>query len=353
LNSTEDIAATEQMGLRIGETVRTQGEASAQINLNNGLALRIGGNSVLTLEPDNRLYLKRGEAIAWVEPGRESPVEIITPDAIAEINSSTVSVRISDSPKAETELFVWEGTVTLRLPDRAGEVQLESGNTVRIRRGEADISQIRRSVRQLSNPEWLRRRYQSRLLNNFGQSLPTLARIEQTLPSVEKLSPSRVVPARELAPRPPQNAIASSARRNYPTPSRAVQPSYPESKDMPALEPSNPTSEETPVLQPESTSAWKPITEPLPELPLNSVPTLQQELSGPIWQPTPEASSEPANSPSDAPEEEPDTPESEASPEQSETSGEQTFSEREIGAPSTTPQNPEESEALPTGAGEQ
>ncbi len=344
LNATEDIAATEQMGLRVGETVRTQGEASAQINLKNGLALRIGGNSVLTLEPDNRLYLKRGESIAWVKPGRDSPVEIITPDAIAEINGSTVSVRIADSPQAGTELFVWEGTVTLRLPDQSGEVQLQSGETVSIQRGEADISQIRRAVQQLSSPEWLRRRYQSRLLNNFGQSLPTLTRIDRTLPSVESPNPTRDVPARKPAPRPPKTTIASSVTRNTPA-QRVEPPSNPTPEETPALQSPNPTPEDTPVLQPESPSAWKPITEPLPELPLNSVPTLQQELSGPIWQPTPKASPEPASSPSEAPEEEPDTAESEASPEKSETSGEPTFSEREIDAPSTTPQaSPEASE---------
>ena len=51
------------MGLNVGETIRTEGEALADIALVNGLGFRIGGDAMLTLQPDNRPNLESGDMI--------------------------------------------------------------------------------------------------------------------------------------------------------------------------------------------------------------------------------------------------------------------------------------------------
>lgn len=183
LKTKAEAPAQENMNLQVGETIRTEGEALAQVELKNGLSFRIGGNSVLTLQPDNRLKLKAGEMITWVEPGKKLPVEIETPAAIAGIRGTTIYVNIPEDPKGEIEFFAWEGTMEVWFPNQPGKCQIKAGEQVKIKPGETDISQLQQQVRQLPRQEWLKRRRQSSLLNNFNKPLPTLLKIDETAPS--------------------------------------------------------------------------------------------------------------------------------------------------------------------------
>ncbi|MGK7876953.1 MAG: FecR domain-containing protein [Xenococcaceae cyanobacterium] len=190
LNATEEITATEGMALQFSETIRTKGEALAQVDLKNGLAFRIGGDAVLTLQPDNRLNLSAGEMITWVEPGKQVPIEIVTPGAIAGIRGTTVFVKIPKDPNQEIEIFSWEGCVEVWLPNQPGEVIINAGERVKIRRGETDISRIRASVERLKPRQWLQRRRRSRLLNNFRRQMPTIEEIDNALPpEVKTITP--------------------------------------------------------------------------------------------------------------------------------------------------------------------
>jgi hypothetical protein len=179
----QEISAQENMGLQIGETIRTEGTALAEIAFINGLAFRIGGDAVLTLQPDNRLNLESGEMITWVEPGRSLPAEIVTPGGVvAGIRGTTVFVQIPEDPQEGILFFAWEGTVALRLPGQTEEVLLRDTEQVRIRPDETDVEQIRQRVRRLSRQEWLERRQNSQLLNRFNRPLPTLPEIERVAP---------------------------------------------------------------------------------------------------------------------------------------------------------------------------
>ncbi|NES22881.1 MAG: FecR domain-containing protein [Symploca sp. SIO3E6] len=179
LNTQDEVPAQENMNLRVGETIRTEGEALAQVELKNGLSFRIGRNSVLTLQPDNRLQLQAGEMIAWVEPGKKVPVEIETPVAIAGIRGTTVYINMPEDPKEGIEFFAWEGSVAVWFPNQTGECLFKSGEQVKIQPGETDIHQVRQQVQKLPLQKLLKRRRQSRLLNNFDQPLPTLPQIDK------------------------------------------------------------------------------------------------------------------------------------------------------------------------------
>lgn len=178
-NAPKEVSGEEGMGLQVGETIRTEGDALAEVALNNGLAFRIGGDAVLTLQPNNQLNLNSGEMITWVQPGQTVPAEIVTPGGIAGIRGTTVYVNIPENPDEGILFFSWEGTVAVRLPNQTEEILLESGQEVRIPKGETKIAKIRAAVRQLPHKEWRERRLKSRLINKFDKRLPTLGKIEE------------------------------------------------------------------------------------------------------------------------------------------------------------------------------
>ncbi|HEY9611059.1 FecR family protein [Allocoleopsis sp.] len=186
LKATREIPAEKGMGLQIGETIRTEGKALAQINLKNGLAFRIGGDAVLTLQPDNQLNLSAGEMITWVNPGQHVPAKVITPGGIAGIRGTTIYVKIPQAPNEAIEFFTWEGTMSIQLPNQPEEFQVKGGEIVKIRPGETDIRKIRASVRRLTDQEWLARRRNSSLINKFGKPLPTLQKIDKIAPPAAK-----------------------------------------------------------------------------------------------------------------------------------------------------------------------
>lgn len=188
LKATREIPAEKGMGLQIGETIRTEGKAMAQINLKNGLAFRIGNNAVLTLQPDNRLNFSGGEMITWVNPGQHVPAKVITPGGIAGIQGTTIYVKIPQAPNEPIEFFTWEGTMSIQLPNQPEEFQVKGGEIVKIRPGETDIRKIRASVRRLTSQEWLARRRKNPLINKFGKPLPTLQKIDQIAPPAAKTS---------------------------------------------------------------------------------------------------------------------------------------------------------------------
>ncbi|MBW4583342.1 MAG: FecR family protein [Tildeniella nuda ZEHNDER 1965/U140] len=183
LNAPQEQPAKEGMGLQAGETIRTQGKALTQIDLINGLAFRLAGDAVLTLQPDNRLNLTAGDMITWVQPGKKVPTEIVTPVAVAGIRGTTVFVKIPKDPKAGILFFAWEGSVTVRLPGQTETVLLKTADEVRIKPGDRDIRQIRQRVRRLSRAEWRQKRQTDPLLRSFKKGkMSTLSIIERIKP---------------------------------------------------------------------------------------------------------------------------------------------------------------------------
>lgn len=181
-NASQEAPAQVGTPLAIGGRIRTGQKALAQVNLANGLAFRLSENSVLTLQPDQRLNLAAGDMITWVQPGKKVPTEIVTPIGVAGIRGTTVFVKIPTDLNEGILFFAWEGTVSVRLPGQTEEILLKTAEEVRIRPGDRDINQIRRQVRRLSRPEWQQLRQTDRLVHGFNSKLPTLSLIDRLKP---------------------------------------------------------------------------------------------------------------------------------------------------------------------------
>lgn len=181
--ATADAETSAQVGTQLayGDTVRTAEPGLAEIELDNGLAFRIGGDTALTLEPDNRLQLEAGEMITWVEPGKQVSTEIVTPAGIAGLRGTTLFVKIPADGQGEVLFFAWEGTIRFRPTDSDAEILLRGGEELRVRPGERDIAALRRRIRRLDRRELRMRRRRSRLHGQFRRPLPTEAAIDRLI----------------------------------------------------------------------------------------------------------------------------------------------------------------------------
>lgn len=167
--------------LAYGDTIRTQGEGLAEVDLVSGLSFRIGGEAALTLQPDNQLDLQTGEMIVWVEPGQQVPAHIVTPVGIAGLRGTTLFISVPENNAEAVSFFAWEGTIEIQVSEEAEAIKLQSGEELQIRPGERDVANLRGRVRRLNRREIRQRRRRSNLLNRFQRSLPTLSEIEATL----------------------------------------------------------------------------------------------------------------------------------------------------------------------------
>ena len=167
--------------LAFGDALRTEADALAEVALASGLAFRVGGDAALVLQPDNRLELSSGEIIAWVEPGREVPTEIVTPAGVAGLRGTTIFIEISDDPNPEVHLLAWEGTITFTIPGTNEPLVLEGGQGLRLRPGETDLPVLRNRIARLNRRQMRQQRRQSRLLNDFESPIPTQPLIDQMM----------------------------------------------------------------------------------------------------------------------------------------------------------------------------
>lgn len=210
LNATDETKAEQGTDFRVGEKIRTEKKALAQIDFKNGLAFRVGGDSVVSLEPNNHLNLSEGEILVWVDPGKKVPTEIVTRGAIAKLQGTTVSMKVLKELDHAVEIFVWEGTVTVQIPNQPGAITISSGQEVRIWSGETDIQQVRQRIRQVSYQDWSQRRFQDSLLNNFSKPLPTLLALDQASPPMTAPETSKVSRITDLNLTSKKGSISSS-----------------------------------------------------------------------------------------------------------------------------------------------
>jgi hypothetical protein len=232
LNTTQEEPAKEGMGLQVGETIRTQGQALTQIDLDNGLAFRLAGDAVLKLQHDNRLNLTAGDMITWVQPGKKLPTEIITPTAVAGIRGTTVFVKIPKDPKEGVLFFAWEGAVAVRLTGQTEEVLLKTAEEVRIRPGDRDIRLIRQRVRRMSRAEWRQKRATDPILRSFKKAQMT------TLPIIDRIQPGQLVlPTSSASPRQAEMKAAGSQKllkvENLPTAEKPLKADKPPKAEKP------------------------------------------------------------------------------------------------------------------------
>jgi hypothetical protein len=187
--------AQTNQALAYGDRIRTADRALAEVGLATGPVFRIGGNASLTLGP-NQLQLQTGQMITWVKGAAGvstqqpmEPIEILTPVGIAGIRGTTVFVNIAEDPDAPVEIFAWEGQVSFRPNDMAGEVILNSGEQLFVSPlappSDRSLEALQRQVQPLSQRVALQRLQNSPLINGFSQPLPTRPALEATVEGLD------------------------------------------------------------------------------------------------------------------------------------------------------------------------
>ncbi len=180
----KEIDAQLGMDLYVADTVRTEANGKTQVEFNNGVGFRIGGDSILQIQPQNRLHLKSGKMITWIKPGLKVPTEISTPYATAAIRGTTAFVEIPKDINQGVRFFSWEGTVSVKLPKQSKEIVLVTGEEILVKPNDTKPPVVRR----LSLQEWKdNATRESSLLRSFKTPLPTQPIIDKLIPGQASL----------------------------------------------------------------------------------------------------------------------------------------------------------------------
>lgn len=180
----KEIDAQVGMDLYVSDTVRTEANGKTQVEFNNGVGFRIGGNAVLQIQPQNRLHLKSGKMITWVKPGLKVPTEISTDYGTAAIRGTTAFVEIPKDINQGVRFFSWEGTVAVKLPNQPKEIILLTGEEIIVKPN----SPTPPVVRRLDLKEWKEISKTSTLLRSFKTPLPTQTIIDKLVPGQASLT---------------------------------------------------------------------------------------------------------------------------------------------------------------------
>lgn len=179
-----EVAATVGTQVQTGGYLRTESPGKAQVQLNDGVMFRLGGDALLEIT-DGALKLQQGRIIAWAAPGAaESPRRIQTPLATVAIRSSTVFIEQTETG---SRIFSWSGEVEI-YPTAVSGSEALGGDPIILGTGEEVI--LKPDMTQLPTPQKIPRadveaRFaQSDLLNGFEAEMSTLDNIREGLLSL-------------------------------------------------------------------------------------------------------------------------------------------------------------------------
>jgi hypothetical protein len=158
--------------LKIGEVVTTTPQSKAEILLNPGSYVRLGGNSEFSFadtDLDNlRLELRKGSAIFEVYADEDYPVTVIAPkNSFAFIDSGVYRLDVDENGVGTLE--VWKGKAAVGSAD--GE-KVKKGRTATIEDGTASIEKFDRDDKdQLEQWSKDRSKALSKITSNLQKSL--------------------------------------------------------------------------------------------------------------------------------------------------------------------------------------
>ncbi len=156
--------------VQTGGYLRTARPGKAQIQLQDGVMFRLGGDAVLELS-DGDLKLQQGQIIAWAKPEGSSR-RIQTPLATAAIRDSTVFI---EQREEGSRIFSWAGEVEIRLPWGGQPVLLQAGEEIRLRPGMTELP----APEKMSRAALETRFTESELLNGFESDMPSRETIQK------------------------------------------------------------------------------------------------------------------------------------------------------------------------------
>ncbi|WP_055077650.1 FecR domain-containing protein [Pseudanabaena sp. 'Roaring Creek'] len=182
-NQPDEVNAKRDMELYVDDKIRTHGRGKTQVEFNNGVGFRIGGDAVLQIQPQNRLYLTSGKMITWVKPGLKVPTEITTAFGTAAIRGTTAYVEIPKDINQGAKFFSWEGTVVVKLPNQSKEIVLLTGEEIIVKPNSSTPPVVHR----LDLKEWKEISKTGILLRSFKTPIPTQSIIDRLVPGQASL----------------------------------------------------------------------------------------------------------------------------------------------------------------------
>lgn len=265
LNSNSDSIATIGKNIKLGESIRTEGNALVQITLRTGMIIRMEGDSLLTIKDEQKLQLAKGQIVVWVPPQSNTNVQIIMTGAIATVNKNT-TVYIN-SAKTQ-QIISLQGTVEV-LPIDAKPIVIKSGQNLQI----SDRDGANLKPKTLTEKELKTQFKKIKLLSGFNSMLGSQQEIATTLkipisPTEFIIPPNRPKnrPAKPINP-PPEyysepevsqyraEPVRSPIRDPEPPPSESINTSV-EELPPPPIQPEVIPADEPP--QPEQPEELKP-----------------------------------------------------------------------------------------------
>ncbi len=281
INSAAYRPATVGVPLKVNESVATEANSSAQINLRNGTVVRIGGVANVTIKPQNQVEISAGTLVAWADGERKAIAQIQAPFGEVSSNEGTIYIDIPAKAADEKRVIALDGNVTVLLKASAKVVNLNQGEEIRIK-ANGSATEPKRIDKETID----KRIANNSLLFGFSNQLASIARISNEF-GVQNLvkEASTIEFRRSDLPNNPTNNTASN------TPPRPVeQPNssnrYNESDRYDRRDIAEPARQPDPPAAANVAAPQQPMPEnPPPIIPVEPAPVISNPEPAPITQP--------------------------------------------------------------------
>jgi len=304
VNSKSARPASVGVPLKADESVTTEETSTAQLTLRNGSIIRIGGNSNLTLKPQNKVEFTSGRLVAWAASDRKATAQIQTPFGEISSNDGTIYLEIPAKAAEDRRIIALTGTVTVLLKSTAEIVTIGKGEEIVIKaNGKAS------APKRIDKESIDKRVANNSLLFGFNTQLASLSQITSEFGVSSTVKEASTIQFRrsDLPSKPSEvnnsdrvtytSGSANNDQREQPVNRRyeepaAVKTAEPVSAPKKPTEPI-PSATFAPVTAPPTATEPKPITNsptaiPIEPAPLQPVPLepppqpVQPEIPAPV-----------------------------------------------------------------------
>ncbi|MDX2255723.1 MAG: FecR domain-containing protein [Pseudanabaenaceae cyanobacterium bins.39] len=286
-NTSSYTIATVGTPLKVNESVRTEDNSSAQINLQNGGIMRIGGSASLTLKPQNQVEIKNGKLVAWASGDQKSPTQIKTPFGEISTNNGTVYLEIPDQAATERRIISLDGTANLRLQKSSKLISLNKGEEILIK-ADGNASEPKAITKEVINKYIAN----NTLLFGFSNQLASLAAITTEFGVTATIKEANTIEFRRSDLPTQTNRNNNKPNLNSTATTNTVTNTNREQKNQ-AIEQPSETPQDNP--KPQATSPETPQPKPVEPTPTNppassppSNPTSEPVAPSPLPNPPPQ-----------------------------------------------------------------
>ena len=246
INATASRPATIGVPLKVNESVSTEDSSTAQVTLRNGVIIRIGGKSSLTLKPQNQVEVTSGRLVAWAAKGGKIPAQVQTPFGEISSNDGTIYLEIPDKAAEDRRVIALDGTVTVLLKSTSEIVTIGKGEEISIKaNGKAT------APKRLDKESISKRIANNALIFGFSNQLASLPQITAEFGVTGSFKDASTIEFRrsdlpKLSENKPANKVTySSGAANSDRPDQREQPVQRKREDPTAVKTSEPAATNT------------------------------------------------------------------------------------------------------------